>query len=113
IFSFDAMNPETYTVVIEKEGFAAYRAENVKVSPGTDRPLNGITLQAGVQAVEVNAADELQGIQTASAEVAATIINEQIERLPQLSRDPVTLAQTQPGVTNNGATFTVINGLRN
>ena len=51
-------------------------------------------------------------MQTGNAEISSTVSTEQVRRLPVLDRDPLSLIQTQAGVTFNGRANTVINGQR-
>ena len=60
------------------------------------------------QSVEVKA--DVQGVQT-TAEISQTVSTEEIRNLPILDRDVLSVIQTQPGVVNNGNSYTVINGL--
>jgi hypothetical protein len=53
----------------------------------------------------------VQTVQTSNAEVASTVTNEQVRRLPLLDRDPMVLISTQAGVSSN-ADDVVINGTR-
>jgi hypothetical protein len=116
-FEFDALPPESYRVTIEKPGFAAYEATNVQLSPGTETPLNGIQLELGQQPTVVNASERLLSVQNSNAEISTTLTTEQLERLPILNRNPLSLIQTQAGVVGqagagSAAVFTTINGLR-
>jgi hypothetical protein len=116
LFEFDALPPESYRVVVEKTGFAAYQANNVQLSPGTETPLNGIQLELGQQPTVVNANERVQSVQNSNAEISTTLTTEQLERLPILNRNPLDLVKTQAGVVRGGGTgpdpFTTINGLR-
>ena len=47
-----------------------------------------------------------------NAEISQTISMEEINNLPILDRDALSVIQTQPGVVANGNSYTVINGLR-
>ncbi len=107
-FSFLGINPETYTIVAEKEGLAPSRYENVTVSPGVERTVNGIILT--VEPRPTKPVDT--GVQLSDPPIAENITYDQIQRLPEQTLDPLALAKTQAGVTNNGTTYTVINGLR-
>ncbi len=113
LFEFDALPPEAYKVVIEKTGFAPYEVTSVQLSPGAETTLNGIQLALGQQPTVVNTSARLVGVQGSNAEVSTTVTIEQLEALPVLNRDPLSLIRTQAGVVANTATSsTVINGLR-
>lgn len=112
LFQFDALPPESYRITIEKPGFAAYEATDVRVSPGFETTLNGITLTLGGTGTSVKATEELQGVQTNNAEVSTTLTTEQMDRLPILNRDPLQLVRTQAGVVINSGQNTAIDALR-
>jgi hypothetical protein len=76
----------------------------------TDVPRIKLELAGVTQSVDVSA--EVQGVDTASAEVADTVSMEQIKNLPILDRDVLSIMQTKAGVASNGNSTTVINGLR-
>src|SRR5207253_1840031 len=114
-FVFAGVQPGKYDIVINAPGFSQAKAE-VEVSPIRETAVPPIKLTvAGVAAVVETVAASTQ-VQTASAEVASTITNTQIDKLPLLDRTVIGLALTQPGVvdanpTSNGNDI-VVNGLR-
>ncbi len=110
LFEFDSLSPESYRVTIEKSGFALYEAKDVRVSPGVQTELNGITLPLGQQPTVVNATENVPSVQLANSEVSATITREQLEELPYLNRNPLNLIRTQAGVSI--FPFTTLDGLR-
>ncbi len=114
LFHLSGVRPATYDVVIEAPGFASYTLRGVEVDPGRETALPALQLELAAvrQSLEVSAAAE--NVQTANAELATTITNQQVRRLPMLDRSPLALILTQPGVSYNGHpdTDTVINGQR-
>ncbi|MBI3470120.1 MAG: TonB-dependent receptor [Candidatus Solibacter usitatus] len=111
-FALTALRPESYDIAVSAPGFVKYTLRAVTVDPGKETSLPAITLQLSSvnEVVEVSAS--LQTVQTANAEIAATVTNEQVRLLPLLDRDPMSLIFTQAGVSYNGASDAVINGLR-
>lgn len=111
LFHFDAIPPESYRVTVQKQGFALLEQNNVRVSPGIETALNGLSLQLGPQGQVVSTTANTQGVQTSNAEVATTLTTEQLDRLPTLNRNPFDLVKTQAGVVVNSS-YTNVNGLR-
>lgn len=111
-FSFPGVQPVLYDVAVEASGFSRYVVRGAKVDPGQDLSLGQVTLEVGTLAESVEVTAESTIVQSTSAEVATTITNAQIARLPQLNRSPLALLRTQAGVGRNGRGNTTINGLR-
>ena len=111
-YSFAAVRPDLYRLVIEIPGFTKYELAEVKVDPARQLGLPPIKLALATssQAVEVNSS--IQSIDTATAEISTTVSQGQITNLPVLGRQIVNLFNTQAGVTQNNRAATVINGMR-
>ena len=111
-YNFMAVRPAYYDLTIEAAGFVKTTLRGISVDPAreTSVPQAKLQLPTVTQTVDVSA--EVQGVDTASAEVADTVSMEQIKNLPILDRDVLSILQTQPGVASNGNSYTVINGLR-
>jgi Carboxypeptidase regulatory-like domain len=111
LFSFIAVRPDTYDVVIEAKGFGKATIRNVKVAPIQETGLGAIRLDVQTAVASVDVSADVQSVQLANAEVASTITNTQVQNLPVLGRQVSTLFLTQPGVTS-GSNTTSVNGLR-
>ncbi len=111
-YNFMAVRPAYYDLTVEAAGFVKTTLRGISVDPARETSVPQVRLQlpAVTQTVEVSA--EVQGVDTAGAEVADTVSMEQIKNLPILDRDVLSILQTQPGVVSNGNSYTVINGLR-
>jgi hypothetical protein len=111
-YNFIAVRPAYYDLTVEAAGFVKTTLRGISVDPARETSVPQVRLQlpAVTQTVDVSA--EVQGVDTASAEVADTVSMEQIKNLPILDRDVLSILQTQPGVASNGNSYTVINGLR-
>jgi hypothetical protein len=111
-YNFMAVRPAYYDLTVEAAGFVKTTLRGISVDPARETSVPQVRLQLPTvtQTVDVSAA--VQGVDTASAEVADTVSMEQIENLPILDRDVLSILQTQPGVASNGNSYTVINGLR-
>ncbi len=102
-YRFDGLAPGRYTVAVEVPGFKKETSENIQVlaeqTHGAD-----ISLSPGevTESVTVSA-DTAPAIQTENANVGGTLTTEQVERLPQIGRDPYELIRLTPGVLGLGA----------
>lgn len=112
LFQFVGVRPIFYDLSIEARGFQKQILRGIKVDAGLTLALPPLTLEVSTQAEVVEVTAEVQGVQTSSAEIATSVSNEQIRRLPQLNRSPLALIRTQAGVNNNNRTNTTINGMR-
>src|SRR5262249_55410022 len=86
IFDFIAVRPELYRLEVEAANFSKFVESNIRVESLRHIALPEIrlSLTATSQTVEVVASATL--IDTASAEVSATVTKEQIRNLPVLDR---------------------------
>ena len=82
IFDFIGVRPEFYDVHVEFGGFRSQALRRVKVDPGLETAMGSIRLEVGsvTETIEVQAESLL--IQTANAEIATTVTNDQMRRLP-------------------------------
>jgi hypothetical protein len=112
LYSFLGVRPEEYDLTVEVPGFNKATVRKIVVDPARETPVAQITLQLlnVNQSVEVTANAETVGV--GNAEISETITLSQVDKLPILDRDPLSLIQTQAGVVANGNSATVINGLR-
>lgn len=111
-YSITGLQPVLYDLHVEMAGFRKTILRQVKVDPGVELPVQPIRLEisAVTEVVEVQAVSV--GVQTSNAEIASTVTNLQITRLPSLNRSPLAFITIQAGVGGNGRTGTTINGLR-
>jgi hypothetical protein len=112
IFFFPGVQPVVYDLSIEAKGFQKVIRRNLKVDSGLELSLPATKLDVASQTEVVEVSATVVGVQTSNAEVATTITNEQVRRLPTLNRSPLALLDTQAGVGGNGRTNRTINGLR-
>ncbi len=111
LFNFAGVRPDYYDLIVEAKGFAKQTIPGVKVDPAQETAIPVITLYVESTTIKIEVVESIQPIQTANAEVAAIITNEQVRRLPALSRYALNLIDTQAGVSQ-GAGPLVINGQR-
>jgi hypothetical protein len=112
LFQFVGVRPINYDLAIEAKGFQKQILRGIKVDAGLTLSLPPLTLEVSTQAEVVEVTAEVQGVQTSNAEIATSVTNEQIRRLPTLNRSPLGLIRTQAGVNSNNRSNTTINGMR-
>src|SRR5215510_6397453 len=110
LFSFSSVRPESYDLAVEAPGFQK-QVLRVKIDAGREMALPPIRLDVRPVTAEVAVVENVNTVQTSTAEVSSTITNAQIQQLPMLDRSPLQLITTQAGVTD-GRGPAVINGLR-
>src|SRR5216684_4948890 len=111
LYSFTNVRPETYDMTVESAGFLKYSLRGVKVEPARETSLPKLQLEVAAVTASVDVTADVQTVQTSNSEVATTVTNEQVRRLPTLDRDPVSLITTQAGVSSGNGDV-VINGTR-
>jgi hypothetical protein len=112
LYNFIGVRPAEYDLSVSAKGFlkSTMRGITVDMARETDVPRIKLELASVTQSVEVPA--ELAGVDVATAEVSTTVSMDQIQNLPILDRDVLSIMQTKAGVASNGNSATVINGLR-
>lgn len=101
-YRFSALPPGTYTVSVEQESFKKRVIENVKVDAESIRGVD-VQLEAGGISEVVTVTADNAPLETEDANVRKTITTEEVQRLPQVNRDPYELARLAPGVFGAGA----------
>jgi len=94
--------PGSYTVRVEAPGFKKSNSNNVEVQAETPRGLD-VTLEVGAVSETVEVSSSALALQTENASLSSTISSQEIERLPQVGRDPYELLRLAPGVFGDGA----------
>ena len=112
LYRFSGIQPVSYDLSVEAKGFRKEVIRGIKVDAGLELALKPIKLEVSAVAETIEVTAEAAGVQTANAEIAATVTNAQISKLPTLNRSPLAFISLQAGVGGNGRTNTTINGLR-
>lgn len=101
-YLFDYIDPGTYTLTVEKEGFKRGIQKNIIVQQRGDVTVD-IALEIGgtSQVVEVTAAPVAVEFNTASRDL--TIETKMVQNLPSATRNPLQLALLDPTVINRGS----------
>ncbi len=111
-YHFIGVRPATYDLSVDATGFVKAVIHNISADTAreTSVPEIKLALPSVAQSVDVTTAAE--GVETTNAEISNVVSMAQIQNLPILDRDVLSIMQTQPGVISNGNSTTVINGLR-
>ena len=111
-FLFPSLAPGAYTVAVEARGFSRKVLRRFDLS-ASEIANEVITLEVGDVAatIEVQASASETRVQTADAQISRIVTMREIDTLPQIDRDPMVLANLQPGAAYNGS-FTRIDGTR-
>ncbi|HKW99065.1 MAG TPA: TonB-dependent receptor [Bryobacteraceae bacterium] len=111
-FSLAAVKPGVYQLVVDLPGFTKVTLANVAVDPGKENTMPPIKLQIASASQSVEVTEGVAAVQSTSNEVATTLTQEQVAKLPVLDRQVTNLFSTQAGVSSAGLSSTVIDGIR-
>jgi len=115
-FQFTYLNVGVFKVEVSKAGFKTSVVNGIMLDTSTEYSVPPVTLEIGpvTDTVTIEAGADL--VRTAGAELTNTVEGKQIEQLPILDRNPISLLSLQAGVGQNhrgsGLFVTVINGQR-
>ncbi|HSK70362.1 MAG TPA: carboxypeptidase-like regulatory domain-containing protein, partial [Pyrinomonadaceae bacterium] len=101
-YRFSALPPGMYTLTVEQQSFKKRVVEDVKVDAESVRGFD-VQLEAGGIAETVTVQADNAPLETEDASVRKTITNVEVQRLPQVGRDPYELVRLAPGVFGAGA----------
>lgn len=102
-YRFSALTPGNYSISVEKQSFSKALVDDVKVDAEAIKGQD-IVLQAGAISETVTVqADDVAQLQTEDASIRKTVTTEEIQRLPQIGRDPYELIRLTPGIIGLGA----------
>jgi len=100
-FTLPQLDVGTYTVTITATGFKTFTATDLKIDVGKEYALNPTLEVGGIQeTVTVTAGADI--VNSTNAELSNTVNETQLLGLPINGRDPTSLIQLQPGVTQGG-----------
>ncbi len=106
-FSFPQLAVGTYTVSFSASGFKTINADDVRIDVGKEYVLTP-TLEVGAIEEKVNVFAGADIVNSTNAELSNTVTETQLLGLPINGRDPSSLIQLQPGVSQGGE----VDGLR-
>lgn len=101
-YRFSALSPGSYSVSVEKESFSKTVIDDVKVDAEAIKGQD-VVLQAGSISEVVTVEGEGAPLQTEDASIRRTVTTQEIQRLPQIGRDPYELIRLTPGIVGLGA----------
>ncbi len=98
-YRFSQLAPGSYNLTVEQAGFNRTLIDNITVS-GEDSTGIDVALTTGSvqEEVTVSATAAGQELETETANIRGIITAEEVRQLPQVGRDPYSLARTAPGV---------------
>ena len=94
------VRPGTYTVKIESAGFQTSTLTSVNVDPSIAKHVD-ISLKIGNASDSVNVEANINTVQTESAVLGQLVTQEQVKSIQLNGRNPMYLAQMEPGVVRN------------
>lgn len=101
-YRFSTLTPGNYTVTAEKDGFSKVQINDIAVEAEAVKGQD-VVLQAGNISETVTVEADTVALQTEDAGIRKTISTEEVQRLPQVGRDPYELIRLTPGVVGLGA----------
>src|SRR6267154_2423520 len=96
-YRISELPPGRYTVTVEATGFKKSVSRDVEIKAGEPRGFD-VTLQIGAVSESVTVSASAESLHTENASTGTTISTEQIDRLPQVGRDPYELLRLTPGI---------------
>lgn len=98
-YRFSQLAPGTYNVTAEQQGFSKTTIDSVTISAEDTTGIDIALTTGGVQEqVTISASGATQELETETANIRGIITAEEVRQLPQVGRDPYSLARTAPGV---------------
>src|SRR5712664_664425 len=101
-YRINELPPGSYTVTVEAAGFKKTVSKNIVVQAEEPRGFD-VTLQVGAVTESVTVTASAESLSTENANTGGTISTQEIQRLPQVGRDPYELLRLTPGVFGDGA----------
>ena len=100
-YSFPALNPSTYRLVVEAPGFKKLEQKGIVIVTQTANTQDA-KLDIGEVTETIDVTSEAELLNTSEASTGTVIDREQMEDLPTLGRDPFILARLSEGVVWTG-----------
>lgn len=100
-YTFNLVPPGTYTLIVEKSGFAVVTRKAVELLVNTPATLN-LQMQLASVSQSVNVEAEVARLNSVDAAIGNAFNENQVRQLPLLTRNVVELLSLQPGVTPTG-----------
>ena len=111
-FTQPNVTPGTYSLRVEATGFQTTTLQNVQVDPSIGRRVD-VTMKVGDTGASVTVEAGVNVVQTESAVVGQLVTQEQVKSIQLNGRNPLYLAQMEPGVMRNSPMASFSFGLDN
>ncbi len=111
-FTFPNVQTGNYTVRVEATGFSSVTLNGVRVDPSIGRHVD-ISMKPGETSSVVTVEAGVNSVQTESAVVGQLVTQEQVKSIQLNGRNPLYLAQLEPGVVRNASMASFAFGLDN
>ncbi|HEX7960111.1 MAG TPA: carboxypeptidase regulatory-like domain-containing protein, partial [Terriglobales bacterium] len=98
-FTFAALQPETYTVKIEKQGFQSREQKSIVLSANENLALGQLELKTGGVNETVLVTDGGSRVDTESSDLTTRLTADQISLIPVKGRDITSLLRVLPGTS--------------
>lgn len=103
IYNFDALPPDVFTLVVERQGFEKKILNDLKLIPEQANAIN-IQMAIGVQTQTVTvSAETTSAIDRETADTQITIDSNTIQHFAEFERDATQLIQLAPGAISDGS----------
>ena len=97
-----ALNPGTYTLMMELDGFKTITMTGITLQLGQEAPIS-FSAELATVAETVTVTGESPLVEITKAEISGVVAQEQIDNLPLNSRQYLNLALLMPGTSQDGA----------
>ncbi|MBS1854426.1 MAG: carboxypeptidase regulatory-like domain-containing protein [Acidobacteria bacterium] len=94
------LDPVTYKVEVEMQGFKKAAVENVKVDTASTTAVN-VTLQTGSVDTQVTVSAEVAMLNVESGTTSSTVTSRELQDVPLVNRSVLDLAMVQPNVSGD------------
>lgn len=101
LFHFPSLGRGTYTLTATKQGFQAFKQENISLAAEETRTIP-LVLKVGQAQETVTITADAAAIQLSESKIASGITSEEITELPLTGRNIFNLVSLTPGVTGTG-----------
>lgn len=101
-FVFSILQPGEYNISVSAQGFKTARKNSIMLSASETLPAGDFVLEVGNVTETITVAAQGAVVQTASAERAGLITNNQVENILIRGRNVMSLLQLLPGVVDQG-----------
>lgn len=103
VYNFNALPADQFTLTVSAAGFTQKVIQNLQIIPEQANSVN-VQLALGSASTSITvSADTEPALDTNTANIGATISDNNIEHMPSWNRDVLTLTQLAPGVIADGS----------